>query len=187
MPAAGSHSVSHAGLWVCSDPLTVNRWMAPEMAPFSNLCPRIADKLPQKLLSTREPFSIRFLLLTLHPKANLAQVLINGPLCTSCAGAAHLVEGRGKTGEEDRKCAGSVALPNIAGRPAKRPDPGQKRLPQRQFGTPRCEIGFRRGFSQLTFRPDGGKYSRQVFQLSEPLRPGTALGSKKNLPRRKNE
>src|SRR5216684_2577394 len=39
--------------------------------------------------------------------------------------------------------------------------------------------GFRRGFSQLTFRPDGGKYSRQVFQLSEPHRPGTALGTKK--------
>jgi len=33
--------------------------------------------------------------------------------------------------------------------------------------------------SQLTFRPEGGKYSRQVFQLSEPLRPGTALGTKK--------
>src|SRR5882762_1404574 len=44
---------------------------------------------------------------------------------------------------------------------------------------PQCEIGFRRGFSQLTFRPDGGKYSRQVFQLSEPLCPGTALGTKK--------
>ena len=32
------------------------------------------------------------------PEADLAQVLINGPLCTSCAGAAHIVEGRGKTG-----------------------------------------------------------------------------------------
>src|ERR1700737_3265442 len=49
----------------------------------------------------REPFSTRFLLLTLHPKADLAQVLINGPLCTSCAGAAHIVEGRGKPGKEE--------------------------------------------------------------------------------------
>jgi len=70
-------------------------------------------------------------------------------------------------------------LLNIASRLAKQPDLCQERLPQRQFGTPQCEIGFRRGFSQLTFRPDGGKYSRQVFQLSEPHRPGTALGTKK--------
>jgi hypothetical protein len=56
------------------------------------------------------------------------------------------------------------ALPNIASRLAKRPDPCQKWLRQRQFATPQCEIGFRRGFSQLTFRPEGGEYSRQVFQ-----------------------
>ena len=77
----------------------MNRLIAPEMAPFSNLYPRIADKLPQRLLPTRQPFSTRFLLLTLHPKADLTQVLINAPLCTSCAGAAHIVEGRGKTGK----------------------------------------------------------------------------------------
>ncbi len=60
-------------------------------------------------------------------------------------------------------CAAGT-LPNIASRLARRPDPCQKWLPQRQFATPQCEIGFRRGFSQLTFRPEGGKYSRQVFQ-----------------------
>src|ERR1700694_4107965 len=62
------------------------------------------------------------------PEADLAQVLINGPLCTSCAGAAPLVEGRGKTGEEDskmRRRGGSAALPNIPRRPAKGPDPCQ--------------------------------------------------------------
>src|SRR5438552_6214983 len=100
------------------------------MAPFSNLYPRTADKLPQKLLSTREPFSTRFLLLTLHPKADWAQVLINGPLCTSCAGAAHLVEGRGKTGGGRLKMPGpgcaAGTLPNIASRLARRPDPCQK-------------------------------------------------------------
>ena len=161
----------------------MNRWIAPEMAPFSNLCLRIADKLPQKLLSTREPFSTRFLLLTLHPEADLAQVLNSGPLCTSCAGAAHIVEGRGKTGEEDWK----MRLPNIAGRPAKRPDPYQKRLPQRQFATPRCEIGFRRGFSQLTFRPDGGKYRPSGFPTQRASSPRYCAGNEKNLPRRKNE
>src|SRR6266853_492904 len=83
------------------------------MAPFSNLCLRIADKLPQKLLSTREPFSTRFLLLTLHPKADLAQVLINGPLCTSCAGAAHLVEGRGKTGRRTENAMARVLGPHV--------------------------------------------------------------------------
>ena len=91
----------------------MNRWIAPEMAPFSNLCLRIADKLPQKLLSTREPFSTRFLLLTLHPKADWAQVLINGPLCTSCAGAAHIVEARGKTGEEEVKMRWPVCRPHL--------------------------------------------------------------------------
>src|ERR1700738_4024426 len=34
--------------------------------------------------------------LTLHPKADWAQVIINGPLCTSCAGAAAIVEATGK-------------------------------------------------------------------------------------------
>src|ERR1700732_4338970 len=46
------------------------------------------------------------------PEADLAQVLINGPLCTSCAGAAPLVEGRGKTGEEGCTCAGEGARPH---------------------------------------------------------------------------
>src|SRR6266478_8267323 len=111
------------------------------MAPFSNLYPRTADKLPQKLLSTREPFSTRFLLLTLHPKADWAQVLINGPLCTSCAGAAHIVEGRGKRGRKTENAMTRVlgrALPNIASRLAKRPARCQKRLPQRQVGPPQC-------------------------------------------------
>src|SRR5260370_37802540 len=78
------------------------------MAQFSNLCPRTADKLPQKLLSTGNPFQQDFLLLTLHPKADLTQVLINAPLCTSCAGATHLVEGRGKTGRRTENAMASV-------------------------------------------------------------------------------
>jgi hypothetical protein len=37
-------------------------------------------------------------------------------------------------------------MASIAGRPAKRSDTRQKRLPERQLATPQCEIGFRRGF-----------------------------------------
>ena len=68
-----------------------------------------------------------------------------------------------KNGGGRRKMRGLRHIAKHRRRPAKRPDPGQKRLPQRQFGTPRCEIGFRRGFSQLTFRPDGGKYRPSGF------------------------
>jgi len=80
---------------------------------------------------------------------------------TPCGGQRK--NGGGRLKMPGRGCAAGT-LPNIASRLAKQPDLCQERLPQRQFGIPQCEIGFRRGFSQLTFRPEGGKYSRQVFQ-----------------------
>ena len=81
---------------------------------------------------------------------------------TPCGGQRK--NGGGRLKMRERGCAAGRTLPNIASRLAKRSDRCQKWLPQRQFATPQCEIGFRCGFSQLTFRPEGGKYSRQVFQ-----------------------
>ena len=38
---------------------------------------------------------------------------------------------------------------------------------QGKYGRPSCETGFRRGFSQLTFRPEGAQY--QAIRFPNPV------------------
>jgi DNA-binding protein HU-beta len=46
----------------------------------------------------------------------------------------------------------------------------QKARPKGQFGRPALQTGFRRGFSQLTFGAEGGKYLRSGFPTQPQLK-----------------
>lgn len=171
----------------------MNRLIAPEMAPFSNLYPRIADKLPQRLLPTRQPFSTRFLLLTLHPKADLTQVLINAPLCTSCAGATHLVEGRGKTGRRTENAMARVLGPHVRAHGQHRWQTGEAvRQPvkngSRSANSPPPSA---KSASGADFTVDIPSRGRKIQPSGFPTQRASSsryrAGNEKNLPRRKNE
>jgi len=56
---------------------------------------------------------------------------------------------------------------------------GESPPPRPQFGLRQCKTGFRRGFSQLTIRRDGGKYKPSGFPTQAQLiPPQCALGTK---------
>src|SRR5260370_19613040 len=166
------------------------------MAQFSNLCPRTADKLPQKLLSTGNPFQQDFLLLTLHPKADLTQVLINAPLCTSCAGATHIVEGRGKTGRKTTE----DAMARVLGRRPARSRTWSASLADRRSGPTPVKNGSRsansppptaKSASGADFTVDIPSRGRKIQPSGFPTQRASSsryrAGNEKNLPRRKNE
>src|SRR3974390_3154819 len=77
---------------------------------------------------------------TLHPGASFAQAGKPAFLCTSCEGWAWSVESVGKPSPKSGKPLGEA-----------------------QFGLERCETGFPRGFSQLTFATFGGEYEPSGF------------------------
>jgi hypothetical protein len=115
---------------------------------------------------------------TLHQKAAVSQARNPHCLCTSCAATIRAVEAGGKPAlghgqikwrcrhpapRLTRSCSGRWLLPN----PPRQP----------QSGTWGCETGFWRGFSQLTFSPERGKYQPSGFSLgrellSSRIRPG---------------
>ena len=167
----------------------MNRPIAPEMARFSNLYPRTADKLPQKLLSTGDPFQQDFLLLTLHPKVDLTQVLINAPLCTSCAGATHLVEGRGKTGRRTENAMASVpARTWPASLADRRSGPTPVKNGSRSANSPPPSA---KSASGADFTVDIPSRGRKIQPSGFPTQRASSsryrAGNEKNLPRRKNE
>ena len=103
-------------------------------------------------------------LLTLHPKAGFAQAANPVCLCTSCEPAARAVEGSRKT----------------------RPHGAKQPLRQPQFGPWRCETGFRRGFSQLTFAAEGGEYKTVRFPNSAITSFPPGVGWERTRPARRD-
>jgi DNA-binding protein HU-beta len=102
--------------------------------------------------------------LTLHPDPVFPQVRNAAFLCTTCAGVCGAVEELRKTAPGLRfgACARSHALSCIHSQPQNPPR-------QPQSGSRGCKTGFRRGFSQLTFSPERGKYEPSGFPLSHML------------------
>ena len=107
--------------------------------------------------------------LTLHCCGRFAQVLKPSRLCTSCEPVVRSVEDGGKM---EYSFTSEPAVVASSRKPCSKP----------QFGPDRCKTGFRRGFSQLTFSPEGAQYQRSGFPTQPHLfLPGLWAGYERDL------